>query len=87
MRKSYILSVVLFVFTAGVFAQQDAQFTLFQWAILSVSRAFSDSNIPVGMIILWMRMGIRRNIIPLPSRFTSAWSPISASCMVAWVCL
>ena len=32
MRKSYILSVVLFVFTAGVFAQQDAQFTLFQWA-------------------------------------------------------
>ena len=32
MRKSYILSVVLFVFAMNVFAQQDAQFTLFQWA-------------------------------------------------------
>ncbi len=32
MRKSYILSVILFVFTTSVFAQQDAQFTLFQWA-------------------------------------------------------
>ena len=32
MRKSYLLSAILFVFTMGVFAQQDAQFTLFQWA-------------------------------------------------------
>ena len=32
MRKSYILSVVLFVFAMNAFAQQDAQFTLFQWA-------------------------------------------------------
>ena len=32
MKKSYILSVFLFVFATSVFAQQDAQFTLFQWA-------------------------------------------------------
>lgn len=32
MRKSYLLSAILFVFTMGAFAQQDAQFTLFQWA-------------------------------------------------------
>lgn len=32
MKKSYILSAVLFVFAMSVSAQQDAQFTLFQWA-------------------------------------------------------
>lgn len=32
MKKSYILSVVLFVLSMNIFAQQDAQFTLFQWA-------------------------------------------------------
>ena len=32
MKKRYIFSAILFAFAMNVFAQQDAQFTLFQWA-------------------------------------------------------
>lgn len=32
MKRSYILLAILFIFTMRSFAQQDAQFTLFQWA-------------------------------------------------------
>src|SRR5574344_411240 len=32
MKRSYILLAILFIFTMRSLAQQDAQFTLFQWA-------------------------------------------------------